>query len=138
MDWSGVDYCDVFIRLSFWRHPFTTEHPLLRHWCSDTFLMKKQTHPDLGWPENEHIFIMWTIPLTECLLPSALSFLSECTANNIFKCQGRQAKGCESNIFSYTSLRCTYNLSNVHPWKQTQNNPSSARSCPELNSLSRT
>ncbi len=28
MDWSGVDYCDVFIRLSFWRHPFTTEHPL--------------------------------------------------------------------------------------------------------------
>ncbi len=26
-----VDYCDVFIRLSFWRHPFTAEHPLLRH-----------------------------------------------------------------------------------------------------------
>ncbi len=25
MDWSGVDYCDVFIRLSFWRHPFTAE-----------------------------------------------------------------------------------------------------------------
>ncbi len=38
MDWSGVDYCDVFIRLSFWRHPFTAEHPLLRHWCRDTFL----------------------------------------------------------------------------------------------------
>ncbi len=34
MDWSAVDYCDVFIRLSFWRHPFTAEHPLL---C-DTFL----------------------------------------------------------------------------------------------------
>ncbi len=26
--WSAVDYCDVFIRLSFWRHPFTAEHPL--------------------------------------------------------------------------------------------------------------
>ncbi len=38
MDWSGVDYCDVFIRLSFWWHPFTEEHPLLRHWCRDTFL----------------------------------------------------------------------------------------------------
>ncbi len=24
--------------LSFWRHPFTAEHPLLRHWCRDTFL----------------------------------------------------------------------------------------------------
>ncbi len=32
MDWSAVDYCDVFIRLSFWRHPFTAEHPLLL-WC---------------------------------------------------------------------------------------------------------
>ncbi len=38
--WTGVLWitCDVFIRLSFWRHPFTAEHPLLRHWCSDTFL----------------------------------------------------------------------------------------------------
>ncbi len=27
MDWSGVDYCDVFISCldSFWRHPFTAE-----------------------------------------------------------------------------------------------------------------
>ncbi len=24
--------------LSFWRHPFTAEHPLVRYWCSDTFL----------------------------------------------------------------------------------------------------
>ncbi len=32
MDWSAVDYCDVLIRLSFWRHPFTAEHPLLL-WC---------------------------------------------------------------------------------------------------------
>ncbi len=43
MDWSGVDYCDVFIRLSFWRHPFTAEHSLLSQWC-DANLMKKQTH----------------------------------------------------------------------------------------------
>ncbi len=33
-----MDYCDVFIRLSFWRHPFTAEHRLLRHWCNATFL----------------------------------------------------------------------------------------------------
>ncbi len=36
--WSGVDYCDVFIRLSFWRHPFTAERSLLRQWCNATFL----------------------------------------------------------------------------------------------------
>ncbi len=32
MDLSGVDYCDVcvqVIRLSFWRHPFTAEDPLV-------------------------------------------------------------------------------------------------------------
>ncbi len=23
-----LEWCDVFIRLSFWRHPFTAEHPL--------------------------------------------------------------------------------------------------------------
>ncbi len=69
MDWSGVDYCDVFIRLSFWRHPFTAEHPLLRHWCRDAFLMKKQTHPDLRWTEDEQIFSVfgWAVSLsTRC------------------------------------------------------------------------
>ncbi len=32
--WSGVDYCDVFISCldSFWRHPFTVEHPLVSKW----------------------------------------------------------------------------------------------------------
>ncbi len=50
MDWSGVDYCDVFIRLSFWRHPFTVVHPLLRHWCRDTFL---QT-----WWRNKQLYIL--------------------------------------------------------------------------------
>ncbi len=41
MDWSVVDYCDVFNQLfglSFWRHPFTAEHPLLSKWCNATFL----------------------------------------------------------------------------------------------------
>ncbi len=36
--------------LSFWRHPFTAEHPLLRHWCRDTFL---QT-----WWRNKLILIL--------------------------------------------------------------------------------
>ncbi len=28
---DGLECCAVFIRLLFWRHPFTTEHPLMRH-----------------------------------------------------------------------------------------------------------
>ncbi len=35
-----MDYCDVFISCldSFWRHPFTAEHPLVSKWCSARFL----------------------------------------------------------------------------------------------------
>ncbi len=44
--WTGVVWitCGLLwcfyqlFGLSFWRHPFTAEHPLLRHWCNDTFL----------------------------------------------------------------------------------------------------
>ncbi len=55
--------------LSFWRHPFTADDPLLNKWCNATFLqiglLKKQTYLHLGWPEDEDIFIFgWTIPLS--------------------------------------------------------------------------
>ncbi len=41
--WCGllVDYCDVFnqlFELSFWRHPFTAEDPLLSKWCNTKLL----------------------------------------------------------------------------------------------------
>ncbi len=34
------DYCDVFISCldSFWRHPFTAEHPLVSKWCNAKLL----------------------------------------------------------------------------------------------------
>ncbi len=65
--------------LSFWRHPFTAEHPLLRHWCSDTFLHT--------WWRNKLIYILdglsvgtflanfifgWIIPLSRPLLHKIL------------------------------------------------------------------
>ncbi len=62
VNWWTVDYCDVFIRLSFWRHPFTAEHPLLRHWCNATFLQ-------IWWNVLDDLrvskctFSGWTIPL---------------------------------------------------------------------------
>ncbi len=41
MDWSGVDYCDVFISShSDGTHPLT----LLRHWCRDAFLQTWWRH----------------------------------------------------------------------------------------------
>ncbi len=41
--------CFISCLYSFWRHPFTAEHPLMRHWCSATFL---QT-----WWRNKLIYI---------------------------------------------------------------------------------
>ncbi len=36
--------------LSFWRHPFTAEDPLLSKWCNDTFLQ--------NWWRNKLIYIL--------------------------------------------------------------------------------
>ncbi len=39
LEWCGLLWCFYqLFGLSFWRHPFTAEHPLLRHWWNDTFL----------------------------------------------------------------------------------------------------
>ncbi len=68
---NDVEYCDVFIRLSFWRHPFTAEHPLLRHWCSVTYFQicsLEETNSSTswlawGWGCFQQVFIFgWTKP----------------------------------------------------------------------------
>ncbi len=78
--WTGVVWiiCGLLwcfyqlFGLSFWRHPFTAEHPLVSKWWmlrfSKSVSMKKQTHLHLGWPEGEYFFLQvfifgWTIPL---------------------------------------------------------------------------
>ncbi len=43
MDWIGVDYLWIIVMfhlfgLSFWRHPFTAEDPLVSKWCNAEFL----------------------------------------------------------------------------------------------------
>ncbi len=55
--WTGVVWIIVmfFIRLLFWRHPFTAVHPLLRHWCRcrDIFLQTckpdEETNSSTSW-----------------------------------------------------------------------------------------
>ncbi len=53
MDWSGVDYCDVFIRCLDSHsdgHPFTAEHLLMSKWWNATSLQI--------WWRNKLILIM--------------------------------------------------------------------------------
>ncbi len=74
--WWTVDYCDVFIRLSFWRHPFTAEHPLLRHWCNATFLQIRWT--------NKLIFILDDLRMSTCSA-NALCF-RDCSFKSVYFC----------------------------------------------------
>ncbi len=62
--------------LSFWRHPFTAEHPLVNQWCNATFLQicsDEETNSSTsrmawGWVHySKCSFFEWTIPLTVCV-----------------------------------------------------------------------
>ncbi len=57
----GLLWCFYqLLGLTFWRHPFTAEDPLVSKWCNAKFLQtcshEEQTHLHLWWPEGEYIF----------------------------------------------------------------------------------
>ncbi len=62
-----MDYCDVFISCSFWRHPSTAEDQLVSKWCNVTFLQicsDEETNYILdGLRVSKHSLFGWTIPL---------------------------------------------------------------------------
>ncbi len=56
--WTGVVWIICGLRcfyqlfgLSFWRHPFTKEHPLVSRWCNATFLQ-------IWWRNKVHIVVI--------------------------------------------------------------------------------
>ncbi len=72
MDWSGVDYWDVFYQLfglSFWRHPFTADDPFLSKWCNATFLQIWWRNKLIvwGWVHFQQMF-RWTTPLANVVV----------------------------------------------------------------------
>ncbi len=77
----GLLWCFYqLFRLSFWRHPFTAEHPLLSKRCNATFLQIR-SHEETswmawGWVNLQQIFIFGqTIPLRTCHSKMIDSFL---------------------------------------------------------------
>ncbi len=76
MDWTGVDYCDVFISCLDSHSDGTHSLQRIHWWASDVMLhfsksvqIKKWTHLHLGWPEGEYICIFGqSVPLKHNLL----------------------------------------------------------------------
>ncbi len=57
LEWCGLLWCFYqLFGLSFWRHPFTAEDPLVSKCYISLNLMKKQTHLHLWLLEGEYIF----------------------------------------------------------------------------------
>ncbi len=51
--------------LSFWRHPFTAEHPLVSKWCNATFLqIWWRNKISTSWMAWGRVIFGWTIPLS--------------------------------------------------------------------------
>ncbi len=80
MDWSCVNYLWIIVMfyqlfgLSFWRHPFTSEDPLV----SKRFLQicsNEETNSVTSWMVNfQQIFIFaWIIPLMQIVPQNVLS-----------------------------------------------------------------
>ncbi len=70
----GLLWCFYqLFRVSFWRHPFTAEHPLVSKWCNATFLQicsEEETNSSTSWMTwawvlfSNFVFIfVWTLPL---------------------------------------------------------------------------
>ncbi len=78
MDWSCVDYLWIIgmffyqlFRLSFWRHPFTAEDPLVNNWffqiCSDLEENKLIHISMLGkFPEKFHFWVNYLFKNMQC------------------------------------------------------------------------
>ncbi len=57
LEWCGLLWCFYqLFWLSFWRHPFTAEHPLLSKWFNATFLQIWWRNK-LTWPEGKYISV---------------------------------------------------------------------------------
>ncbi len=122
INWWTVDYCDVFIRLSFWRHPFTAEHPLLRHICnlsSDEESNSSWSWMSWGWMNLQQIFLLvWSVSFSTSHRRKVMSAKahgvltlvlcsSECRAVRMW-CRSVSARSSSTTRrFAWLLFRCT-------------------------------
>ncbi len=72
---DGLEWCRLLVMfyqlfgLSFWRHPFTAEHPLVSKWCNATFSKSDEETTHLGWPGGVCIFSEFHFWVNFCFNP---------------------------------------------------------------------
>ncbi len=80
MDWSGVDYCDVFISCLDSRSDGTHSLQRIHCWASESMLhfskSDEETNSYLWWPEGEHTFSKWMVNYSFNTRPSVNKFSS--------------------------------------------------------------
>ncbi len=60
LEWCGLLWCFYqLFGLSFWRHPFTAEHPLMSKWCNATFLQISWKNKLIYIFDVELFFFFW-------------------------------------------------------------------------------
>ncbi len=68
LEWCGLFWCFYHpFGLSFWRHPFTADDPLMSRWCNAKFLqiLRIQGEKICLWVNFQQIFMFaWTILLS--------------------------------------------------------------------------
>ncbi len=77
LEWCGLLWCFYqLFGLSFWRHLFTAEHPLLSKWCNVTFLQI--------WWRNNFIYILYVLRV------STFNALAKCSPLYLHICVSRR------------------------------------------------
>ncbi len=87
LEWCGLLWC--FYQTLILTAPIHCRASIaetLMQWCISTNLMKKQTHPNLGWPEDEHIYSTFSYlwPWTTKLVLNRWGIFVEIAKNTLY------------------------------------------------------
>ncbi len=120
MDWSRVDYYDVFISCLHSHSDGTHSLQRIHWWASDmmlnfskSVLMKRQNHLYLGWPEGESIFSRFLL-LGELFLLGNILFLFRFIHHSTHSWKKYAVNLIQSKYFPDNIFRWT--------WEQTSDN----------------
>ncbi len=119
--------------LSFWRHPFTAEHPLTLiltapiHWCSDTDAMQhfsksdEETNSSLSWMDWGWVHFWINCSFKSLLIRKANTQPDSVSGAEIFKALAGYTWGCISRTYCSVGYASSLLVAWTHTWDMLQN-----------------